>query len=159
MPQPPVITPAEKSSMCQRILIVDDDGQIRASLAKALRAEDYAVVLAADGQEGIERLCANNIDLLLLDLSLPVTSAWDLFGRLTLMKPLLPVIIITGCRSYYESARLAGIGALFEKPLDLPLLLQTIKELLVEPREKQLQRLVGLHHYLRHARQLHCCAK
>ena len=69
--------------MKKRILVVDDDPQIRASLRKVLRAEGYEVVLAADGQQGVEKFNAERIDLLLLDLNMPVKSGWDTFERLT----------------------------------------------------------------------------
>ncbi|MHB8522869.1 MAG: response regulator [Limisphaerales bacterium] len=139
----------------KRILVVDDDGQIRESLRKVLQAEDYEVVLAADGQEGIGKFASEPIDLLLLDLNLPAKSGWDIFERLSFMSPLLPIIIITGRHNQYEMAKAAGVGALMEKPLDVPLLLQTITELLAEPAETRLERLAGLHSYVRHVTPCH----
>lgn len=136
--------------MSKRILIVDDDAQIRASLRKALRAEGYEVVSAADGQEGIEKFNANAIDLLLLDLNLPAKSGWDAFERLTSTNPLVPVVIITGRRDQRDIAAAAGVGALFEKPFNVPALLETIKELLAESPQTHLERLVGLRNYVRH---------
>lgn len=138
--------------MSKRILIVDDDAQIRASLRKALRAEGYEVILAADGQEGIERFHESPVDLLLLDLNLPVTSGWDTFERLTSINPLVPIVIITGRRDQRDLASAAGVGALFEKPFDVPLLLESIKELLAEPPETHLKRLTGLQTCLRRVR-------
>jgi len=138
--------------MSTRILIVDDDAQIRASLRKALRAEGYEVILAADGQEGIEKFLANPIHLLLLDLNLPVKSGWDTFERLTSINPLVPIVIITGRRDQRDLASAAGVGALFEKPFDVPMLLGSIKELLAESPETHLKRLTGLQSYLRHVR-------
>jgi DNA-binding response OmpR family regulator len=138
--------------MSTRILIVDDDAQIRASLRKALRAEGYEVILAADGQEGIEQFLANPIHLLLLDLNLPVKRGWDTFERLTSINPLVPIVIITGRRDQRDLAAAAGVGALFEKPFDVPMLLASIKELLAESPETHLKRLAGLQSYLRHVR-------
>lgn len=135
--------------MSKRILVVDDDAQIRAALRKALQAEGHEVVLAANGQEGIEKFHAHAIDLLVLDLNLPVTSGWDAFERLTSISPLVPIIIITGRRDQRDVAAAAGVGALFEKPFDVPALLATIQQLLAEPPELQLQRLAGLRSHLR----------
>lgn len=137
--------------MNKRILIVDDDAQIRASLRKALQAEGYEVVLSANGQEGIEQFSANAVDLLLLDLNLPVKSGWDTFERLTSITPLVPIVIITGRRDQRDVAAAAGVGALFEKPFDVPLLLETIKKLLEAPPELHLKRLAGLEGGFRHA--------
>jgi CheY-like chemotaxis protein len=128
----------------KRILIVDDDPEIRASLRKVLGAEGYQVVLAADGREAIEKFNRERIDLVLLDLNLPVNSGWDTFGTLTAIDPLLPIIIITGRQNQSEFAAAAGISALVEKPFNVPSLLQTIGELLAEAPEMRLKRLVGL---------------
>ncbi len=136
--------------MKKKVLVVDDDAQIRESLRKVLRAEGYEVVLAADGQAGIEQFNANKIDILLLDLNMPVKSGWDTFERLTSVNPLLPIIIITGRKDQSDLAAAAGVGALIEKPFDVPALFQTMKDLLAEPPEANLKRLAGLHSYVRH---------
>jgi len=129
--------------MKKRILVVDDDPQIRESLRKVLRAEGYEVVLAADGQQGIEKFNAEPIDLLLLDLNMPVKSGWDTFERLTSLNPLLPIIVITARPDQYALADAAGVAALMEKPLDVPVLLETMRKLLAEPPETRLARLAG----------------
>lgn len=136
--------------MKKKILVLDDDLQIRESLAKLLRAEDYEVVLAADGREGVEKFNAGRIDLLLLDLNLPGHSGWDVFGTLTSLNPFVPIIIITGRNQQYELATGAGVGALMEKPLNVPLLLQTVKELLSDPPEVHLRRVAGKLNDTRH---------
>ena len=90
------------------------------------------------------------IDLLLLDLNLPLKSGWDVFERVTALNPLLPIIIITGRDKQRDPAAAAGVSALMEKPLDVPLLLRTIAELLEEPAENRLKRLAGAEHSLRY---------
>jgi DNA-binding response OmpR family regulator len=140
-PCPALTTEAMKKT----ILVVDDDEQIRESLCKVLRAEGYDVLLAANGQEGIGILYTVQFDLLLLDVTLPDISGWELFGTLTSINPFLPIIIITGRNEQYELAMLGGVGAFVEKPLDIPLLLEKVKELLEELPENHLQRLAGRH--------------
>jgi DNA-binding response OmpR family regulator len=137
--------------MKKTVLIVDDDDAIRESLRKLLQAEGYEVRLAANGQEGLDQFDPARVDLLLLDLNLPAKSGWDLFERLSFINPLLPIIIITGRDNQYKLAAAAGVGALMEKPLDVPLLLQTITALLAEPAETRLKRLVGLNKNVRYA--------
>jgi DNA-binding response OmpR family regulator len=146
----PQASASPPKGMKRKLLVVDDDPQIRESLRKVLRAEGYEVVLAADGQEAIERSNAERIDLLLLDLNLPGNSGWDVFGTLTSLNPFLPIVIITGRQNQQELAAGAGVGALMRKPLDVPALLQTITELLAESPETRLKRLVGLHSHMRH---------
>ena len=139
------------NSMNQTVLIVDDDAPIRESLRKVLQTEGYQVVLAADGQGALDRFQSERVDLLLLDLNLPAKSGWDLFERFTAINLLLPIIIITGREDQHRVARAAGVGALMEKPLDVPWLLQTIKSLLSEPAGTRLERLLGLESDVRYA--------
>src|SRR5437660_64424 len=126
--------------MPDRILLVDDKRSIRESLSKILRAENYQVVLAENGQEAIERHGAERIDLLLLDLNIPVKNGWATLEWLAEVNPPLPVVIITGRSNQRTLAETAGVDALMEKPLDVPLLLQTIRELLDESMENRAQR-------------------
>src|SRR5256712_8684053 len=130
--------------MTKRILLVDDDRSIRESLSKILRAENYEVVLGENGQEAIEKHGAEHIDLLILDLNPDasgVTNAWATsLERLVGINPLLPVVIITGRSNQRALAETAGADALMEKALDVPLLLHTIREVLIEPMESRLRR-------------------
>jgi CheY-like chemotaxis protein len=127
--------------MTANILLVDDERSIRDSLSKVLRAEGYEVLLAENGQEAIERLAHESIDLLLLDIGLPVKDGWATLGSLTEVNPLLPVILITGRWKQSELAAAAGVDVLMEKPLDVPLLFQIIRELLKEPPAARARRL------------------
>lgn len=146
MPAPASIPAVVK----KKILVVDDNPQIRQSLQKVLRAEGYEVVLASEGREGIKKFDMEQIDLLLLDISLPDISGWDVYGAVTSLNPFVPIIIITGKNDQHELAGLSGVGALVEKPLNVPQLLQNIVEILAETPDTHLKRLVGLHNKLRH---------
>jgi DNA-binding response OmpR family regulator len=139
----------------KKILVVDDDPQIRESLGKLMRAEGYEVAMAADGQEGIEIFDTTRIDLVLLDINLPGNSGWEIFGALTSSNPFLPIIIITGRENQHDLATLAGVGALMEKPLNVPLLLKIIAELIAEESETHLKRLAGLRRDLRYVPPAH----
>ena len=119
---------------------MDDERSIRESLSKILGAENYEVVLAENGQEAIEKHGAERIDLLILDLNMPVKNGWCTLERLLEINPVLPVVIITGRSDQRAQAETASADALMEKPLDVPLLLQTICELLAEPMESRARR-------------------
>ena len=129
--------------MTKRILLVDDERSIRESLSKILRAENHEIVLAENGQEAIEKHGAERINLLILDLNMPVKNGWDTFERLTREYPLIPVIIVTARPNQLFTALGAGAGALLEKPMDIPTLLRTIEGLLAESAEERLARLAG----------------
>ena len=126
-----------------RLLLVDDDASIRESLGHALRSEDYEVIPAADGQDAIDKFLKGYIDLVLLDLNVPVKGGWDVFERITALNPLLPIIIITARSEQDELAATAGASALMEKPLSLPQLLGTITKLLNEPVAQRLHRIAN----------------
>lgn len=112
-------------------------------LTRVLVGEGYNVWAAATGTAAIEIAEASKIELVLLDLNLPDKSGWDTFERLTSRDPFLSVIIVTARSNQLFTALGSGVGALLEKPLDFPKLLQTIARLLEEPAEVRLARLAG----------------
>ena len=132
-----------------KILVVDDDQAVRESLAKVLSHEGYEVILAADGAEALKRFSPKQVDLVLLDIGLPIKCGWDAFERMTKTNPALP-IIITGQADQFDAAVAAGVGAFVEKPVDVPELLKMMRELLAEPREARLKRLCGYRQDVRH---------
>jgi len=125
------------------LLLVDDDPGIRESVAQVLTKEGYEVVPAASSQEAVELAATCPVHLVLLDLNLPRKSGWDTFEMLTRQNPWLPVIIITGRSNQLFLSLAVGAGALMEKPLDLPKLLQTVRNLLAEPMETRIARQEG----------------
>jgi DNA-binding response OmpR family regulator len=122
------VKPAEN-----QILVVDDDSSVREMLARVLIGEGYLVSAAADGTSALEIAAATKVDLVLLDLNMPGKSGWDTFERLTAENPLLPVIIVTARVNQLFTAMGAGVGALLEKPLHFPKLLETIRNCLPNP--------------------------
>ena len=126
-----------------RILVVDDDRSVREMLARVLAGEGYMVLAAVDGTAAVEIAAATKIDLVLLDSNLPGMGGWNTFERLTAANPSLAVIIITARSNQLFTALGAGVGALLEKPLDFPKLLETIRQLLVEPAKSRRARMAG----------------
>ena len=127
--------------MKPKILIVDDEPNIRDSLAKALRGAGYEPCVAADGLEACMFYEQHQPDLVLLDLNMPILNGWKTFEAISTVHPLVPVIIITGRPGQFELAAAARVGALMEKPLDVPTLLETVRRLLDEPLSARLSRL------------------
>ncbi len=64
-----------------RILVIDDEADIRESLETLLCLEGYTVELAQNGGEGVRRAEAANYDMVLLDLMMPDRSAWKCCAR------------------------------------------------------------------------------
>jgi two-component system response regulator GlrR len=140
------ITAARKTSaraIQKTILLADDDPSVREMVGRVLTNEAYLVLSAASGPEALAIAAANPVDLVMLDLNMPMQNGWDTFEKLTSQNPLLPVIIITARPNQLFTAVGAGVGALLEKPLDFPTLLMTVKALLAESAERRLARMAG----------------
>ena len=129
--------------MKNRILLVDDDPGVRRMLLRVLEEENYLVLPATNGVQALEIASTKAPDLVLLDLAMPLQNGWDTFQQLSNDHPSLPVIIITARPNQLFPALASGVGALMEKPLDLPKLLRTIRDLLAEPPEARLARTAG----------------
>ena len=127
----------------QKILIVDDDEAVRDAVAMVLQAAGYCVYTAADGGQALEQFQDDRMDLLMLDLGLPIKSGWEVFERIATEYPSVPIIVITGLPNQQFTALAAGASVLMEKPLDVVSLLRCIKDLLAEPAEKRVSRVQG----------------
>jgi DNA-binding response OmpR family regulator len=136
--------------MKKHVLIVDDDAVVGKSIKRVLEAAGYEVALAGDGEQALVQFTPQETNLLLLDLSLPSQSGWDVFERLTTQNPLVPVIIITGLPNQLPTAVAAGVSVLMEKPIEPRALLKTISELLAEPGNVRLSRMSGYRRDVRH---------
>jgi two-component system, OmpR family, response regulator len=65
-----------------RLLIVEDEPDLLAGLAKALREEDYAVDTAADGEDGLYKATEAPYDVVILDVMLPKLDGWKILEKL-----------------------------------------------------------------------------
>lgn len=141
----PTAPPASPgTSRCaKRILLVDDDATVRDSLYDVLAGEGYCVIPAKNGREALDLVEQSRIDLVLLDLNMPVKNGWDTFEQLSREHPLIPIIIATARPHQLFTALNAGVGALLEKPMDIATLLRTTGKLLAESADKRLARLAG----------------
>jgi len=127
----------------KRILLVDDDRTVRDSLNDVLLAEGYLIIPVEDGQQALDLANTSPVDLVLLDLNMPVKNGWDTFERLTAEHPLIPIIIATARPNQLFTALNAGVGALLEKPMEIRTLLRTMEKLLAETAEQRMARLAG----------------
>ncbi len=89
------------------IVVVEDEDAIRRGIVDTLRMAGYEPVEAADGESGLEEAGRAGVDLLLLDLLLPKKDGFDVLEELRLVRPALPVIILTARGS--EDDRVRGL--------------------------------------------------
>ena len=120
-----------------KVLVVDEDLSVRASMKKVLQGAGYDVLLAANGQEALDRLGAEHIDLLLLDMNLPLRSGSDILEQIRAKDAALPIITLTTFAREYRSTSTARASAFMEKPLDASRLLEVIHWLLGNPQKEQ----------------------
>jgi len=126
--------------MRKTILLADDDASVQTMIRRVLESEHYRVLLASSGREAASQFLNGPPDLVLLDLNMPDKDGWEAWRIMDTLHPFVPVIVITARPNQYEQAKRMRIEALMEKPLDLPLLLRTIRRLLVEPDEERIRR-------------------
>jgi DNA-binding response OmpR family regulator len=129
--------------MKSKILLADDDASVREMLGRVLESEHYDVVYAKTGRETAAKFIADLPDLVLLDLNMPDRDGWDAFDLINRTHPSVPVIVITAKPQQHQHAAQLGIDALMEKPLNLPLLLAIIANLLAESESDRVQRLTN----------------
>jgi CheY-like chemotaxis protein len=115
------------------ILLVEDDVDIRIDLADLLRSEGYDVATVANGQEALEWLQGSDhhIDLILLDLMMPIMNGWDFRGR-QLEEPSLdkiPVVVLSGAGDVARHASALKAAGYLIKPLHIEQLLQVVSRL------------------------------
>ncbi|MDR0447533.1 MAG: sigma-54 dependent transcriptional regulator [Treponema sp.] len=115
-----------------RLLIVDDEKNIREGLAASLEMDGYEVVTAHDGVEGWRRFEKGDIDLVITDLRMPGMSGDELQGKLGAEAPGLPVIILTGHGTIENAVKAMRNGAydFLTKPVNLDHLSMLVKRAL-----------------------------
>ena len=129
--------------MSAKVLLVDDDHAVRQSLGRALRSEGYTVIEAVNGQHALAILAETPVDLVLLDLNMPVVNGWDALDQIKEINPFLPVIVITARPNQQHAAVRAGVTAVLEKPLVLPVLLDLMNRTVSETVESRRRRLAN----------------
>jgi len=111
-----------------RILVVDDDESIRATLAQHLRSEGFDVADAGDGVEGVERFTSSKPDLVLTDLAMPHADGFDLIRRIRTSSE-TPIIVLSVRGGESDKVRALDLGAddYVIKPFSAPELLARVR--------------------------------
>ena len=117
-----------------RIVLVEDNEMNRDMLSRRLERKGYQLLMAEDGQAGVELVRREKPDLVLMDLSLPVMDGWAAIRELKADPEVqgIPVIALTAhaMSGDEEKARAAGSDDYDTKPVELPRLLSKIEALL-----------------------------
>ena len=117
-----------------KILLVEDNEMNRDMLSRRLVRNGFEIVMAVNGQEGLDLASSENPDLILLDMSLPIIDGWEAARRLkaNAATAKIPVIALTAHAMVQdkEKALAAGCDDFDTKPVELPRLLEKINSLL-----------------------------
>ena len=118
-----------------KILLVEDNDMNRDMLSRRLVRNGYEVLLAMDGQQGVDMALSERPDLILMDMSLPVIDGWEATRRIKANDATrrIPVIALTAhaMAGDREKAMEAGCEDYDTKPVELSRLLGKIVALLV----------------------------
>ena len=117
-----------------KILLVEDNEMNRDMLSRRLERRGYQVIIAVDGQQGVDLAKSETPELILMDMSLPVIDGWEATRQLKAMDSMkgIPVIALTAhaMDADRDKALEAGCDDYDTKPIELPRLLGKIEALL-----------------------------
>jgi two-component system cell cycle response regulator CpdR len=107
-----------------RILVVDDEGDIRNAVRRALERDGHDVTVAVDGLDGARAVRSLAVDLALIDIHMPEMDGIELLVNLKAAVPAMPVIVMSGGDQsrrlgLLNDARLLGAAGILAKPFTL----------------------------------------
>ena len=127
----------------EKILIVDDDADFRASLTELLESEGYTVLCAASAREGLSKIVSDSPDLIVLDIIMEYeTAGYEVnqavkFRDEYILKKNIPILMVSSIQFdpatlYSRASEVAMItpDAYLTKPLDIPAFLDRVRSLL-----------------------------
>ncbi|MFC1942491.1 response regulator transcription factor [Chloroflexota bacterium] len=134
--------------MAEKILIVDDDPDMRDALTIILESRGYQIVTAQDGAEGLAKLKAEKPDLMMLDLLMPKMDGFAVMKELQDVRWAkyreIPILILSSVREEasrrryeLETALRLEVDDYVEKPIAPDILLERIEKLLTKKKKSQ----------------------
>lgn len=115
----------------QKVLIVEDNADLRRLYAIGLNQHGYEVRLAANGAEALDRIESEQPDVILLDLLMPIMDGWELISKVNAVDhdSAIPIIIITGQAAPPDHPMPPSIMGWLTKPATIEELVTAIQQL------------------------------
>jgi DNA-binding response OmpR family regulator len=112
---------SEQSNRIPKILIIEDDDEMRSLLKDFVEEEGYRADSAEKGTYAFRKLMTESFDLIITDIRMPGYSGLDILPELKRLQPGVPVVVITafGSEEVYRKALSKGADAYLEKPIHL----------------------------------------
>lgn len=101
--------PGKKGHDVTHVLLVEDDSRIRSIVEQGLQARGFLVSSAEDGEAGLELVRSLDVELVLLDIILPGIGGLEVLAQIRILKPRLPVILLTALDD--SSSKVGGLDA------------------------------------------------
>ena len=133
------LPPQSRPGLNPRLLVVEDDPQVRTLLRILLEGQGFGVILARDGRQALdvlaqEELSQRSVDLVMLDLHMPEMDGRECLRRLEGLGCRVPVLLLSGdpVEELEEEFR-ARVEALVQKPVGMQALLGCVRQVLARP--------------------------
>jgi signal transduction histidine kinase/ActR/RegA family two-component response regulator len=119
-----------KETFPARILVINDEESVRDILSRMLRSKGHQVMVASNGEEGIEQFRSERFDLVFTDLGMPKMSGWEVGRAIKKMNPKIPIAMITGwgVELNREKMKESGIDLIVSKPFNFDQVIQLVSE-------------------------------
>lgn len=120
-------------SALRKVMVVDDDPVVGRSFDRVLSDKGYIVITAENGYEALEKLKAENVDLVFTDIKMPGMNGLEVAERVRAKQPWTPVVIVTGygTAASEERARAAGVSEFLHKPLSPDMIVDSARRALL----------------------------
>ena len=97
--------------MGEKILAIDDNPQLIKMIRLCLERQDYEIIAAYSGSEGLRKFQDNHPDLVILDIKMPDMDGWEICRSLREMSPNVPILILTVLKEKANVVRALALGA------------------------------------------------
>ncbi|RLB55881.1 MAG: response regulator [Deltaproteobacteria bacterium] len=116
--------------MAKKVLVVDDEADVRKFISVVLEQAGHEVITAADGRQALEVTRQQHPDLVILDLQMPEATGTDFYRKLARDKELgqVPIIVVSGLAGRHLAVR--EPVAVFDKPIDPDEFLEAVNKAL-----------------------------
>jgi len=117
----------------KRILVVDDDALLQELLVMTMEMEGYQVTAASNGKQAMDLARAEQFDMILLDMMMPVLDGIRFLQfKSTFKSPTVPVLVLTAVHDQEKISNVlqAGASQVLSKPVDTQVLLETVSRFL-----------------------------
>jgi len=123
------VTPIKESRQA-RILVIDDEDSVRDILSRMLKIKGHQVVVASNGEEGIEQFRSQPFDLVFTDLGMPKISGWEVGKTIKGINPKIPIAMITGWGIELDREKMSesGIDLIVSKPFNFDQVIHLVSE-------------------------------